>query len=248
MEDLLLDQECNHQNIDIAGVKVADLGSRELIGIMHARLANDQKTALLFANANLIVQCWDMLDWFHREEVLIVSDGVAMDIAALLIHGYSFSENLNGTDFCPALFASMLPPRKIFLIGGRPGVAEKAGEVIRQRFGQVIVGCVDGFDQLRAKDICSQINASGAEIVLVALGNPRQEAWIRKHFESIDSRLIIGVGALLDFLTGTVPRAPIWVRRMRGEWLFRLCLEPKRLLKRYSLDMFRFLYLALRYR
>jgi beta-1,4-glucosyltransferase len=95
--------------------------------------------------------------------------------------------------------------------------------------------------------LCQRINASGADIVLVALGNPRQEEWIRQNMGALNANLLVSVGALLDFLSGGVRRAPMWVQKIRFEWLYRLAQEPQRLLRRYTVDIARFLYLCLRY-
>jgi exopolysaccharide biosynthesis WecB/TagA/CpsF family protein len=78
--------------------------------------------------------------------------------------------------------------------------------------------------------------------VLVALGNPLQEQWIDDHQEGLGVPLLIGVGALFDFLAGRVPRAPQWVLRLRSEWLFRLLVEPRRLWRRYVTGNPRFLW------
>jgi len=79
------------------------------------------------------------------------------------------------------------------------------------------------------------IRASGATLLLVALGNPAQELWIGRHLAATGVQVAFGVGALFDFLAGEVSRAPAFVRRTRLEWAWRLMLEPKRLFRRYVL-------------
>jgi len=79
-------------------------------------------------------------------------------------------------------------------------------------------------------------------VLLVARGNPLQELWIDQNLPRLDVRLAIGVGALFDFLAGRVVRAPRWVRKMRGEWVYRLWLEPKRLWRRYLVGNVRFVW------
>jgi len=232
--------------IALGGINVQSLRQTELVSLLVSRIEKNTKTSLVFANANLVVQCQEMRDWLNSDRVVVVNDGVAMDIGAKLVHGERFIENLNGTDFTPALLSGLESKRRIFLVGGRPGVARCASDVIEQRFGQPVVGVADGFEELREALLFERIRNSGAEIILVALGNPRQEAWIRDNWDQIDAPLVIGVGALFDFLSGTIPRAPMWVRRIRMEWLFRLMLEPKRLLKRYTVDVARFMFLIMK--
>nr|WP_245848431.1 WecB/TagA/CpsF family glycosyltransferase [Actibacterium ureilyticum] len=79
------------------------------------------------------------------------------------------------------------------------------------------------------------INGSGADIVLVAMGAPLQELWIDRNARHLSAGLILGVGGLFDFLAGTVRRAPLWVRKARMEWVWRLAMEPRRLARRYLL-------------
>jgi beta-1,4-glucosyltransferase len=183
-----------------------------------------------------------------QEPALIVNDGVGMDLAAMVIHGRRYRENLNGTDFVPLLLARLKGQHKLFLLGGKPGIARTAGAAIDRKFGHQVVGCADGYADLKSPLLVQEMNASGADIVLIALGNPLQEQWMAEHLSSLRAGLLIGVGALFDFLSGDKQRAPQWVRRLRCEWLFRLCLEPRRLLRRYTWDVLLFLFLCLRYR
>jgi beta-1,4-glucosyltransferase len=96
--------------------------------------------------------------------------------------------------------------------------------------------------------LVESINRSQAEVVLVALGNPIQEEWILANREALDANVVVGVGALFDFWSGDKPRAPLLVQRVRLEWLYRLCLEPRRLLRRYTVDIMAFLVLCNKYR
>lgn len=230
----------------LGGFSVLSTGAVALAAYLGWRLEAGVKSVLLFANANLVVQCRDLAEWMSAEPVILVNDGVAMDAAAKLVHGRKFTENLNGTDFTPYLLGKLGAPQRLFLLGGRPGVAEQAGRVIAERFGHEIVGCSDGFEGLRDALLLDRINASGAQIILVALGNPRQEQWIHLHHKELSAPLILGIGALFDFMSGNIKRAPLWVQRMRCEWLFRLSREPRRLLKRYTVDTLLFFWLVFR--
>ncbi|MDY7576654.1 WecB/TagA/CpsF family glycosyltransferase [Actimicrobium sp. CCI2.3] len=221
-----------------------NLAERLLSNIYHQK-----KSVLLFANTNFIVTCRFILEYTKDPSVLIVSDGVGMDIAARLLHGTSFEENLNGTDFTPFLFQSGTRPLRVFLLGGKPDVIQSAGKFVEEKLGQVIVGWCDGYGGLRdAKDIEGSINDANPDVVLVALGNPLQEKWIIEHRDKINASLLIGVGALFDFWSGDKARAPRMVQRLRLEWLYRLFLEPRRLLRRYTIDILVFLRQCYRYR
>jgi beta-1,4-glucosyltransferase len=233
--------------LPLAGYPVFSTSYDELCAMLQTRLRASLKTALVFANTNFVVQCRPMRPWLNGEDVIVVNDGVGMDIASLLSHGRRYRKNLNGTDFMPHLLKTMADPHRIFLLGGKPGIAEKAGAVIAKQSGQEIVGTCDGYSGLKPDQLCEQINATGADIVLVAMGNPIQEEWIRQHMGQIHAKLFISVGGLFDFLSGSAKRAPVWVQRLRMEWFFRLCQEPRRMLRRYTVDIAQFLWLCVSY-
>lgn len=238
----------SQQCLPLAGYAIRSMPSVHLSAQLRRRMDSADRTALLFANTNFVLQCEGIRDWVNSDEVILVNDGVGLDIAAKWLHGQRFAFNLNGTDFLPFLLQDLPRPYKIFLMGAKPGVAEKAGEVIARRFGHAVVGCLDGYVQLPPAMLHQKINASGADIVLVAMGNPRQEQWIHDNMPQLSATLLMGVGAGFDFLAGGVRRAPLWVQRARLEWLFRLAQEPRRLAKRYSIDIVRFLLLCRQHR
>jgi beta-1,4-glucosyltransferase len=235
-------------SISLAGLPILSTTSAKLSTLLQQRLQRHQKTSLVFANTNLVMQCPHLRTWLQDEEVVVVNDGVGVDIAALLFAGKRFKENLNGTDFSPYLLKDLKTPHKLFLLGGAAGVAEKAGSVIEREYGHQVVGIQDGFAAVPSLLLINRINASGADVVLVALGNPRQEEWVRAHSPQLSASLLMCVGALFDFLSGNVHRAPRWMQAFRLEWLFRLGREPRRLLRRYTLDIALFFILCLRYR
>lgn len=208
-------------------------------------LRRDEQVVLFFANTNFIVQCEPLRARIAAQRnVLIANDGIGLDIGAWLVHRRRFVENLNGTDFIPPLLVQANRP--VFLVGARPGIAVRAADELRRLHGLTVVGACDGFDDVADREgLVATINAAGAEVVLVALGNPGQERWILDHRDRLDAKLLIGVGALFDFLAGDMPRAPHLMRRMRLEWLYRLGIEPRRLMRRYTVDIGRFLVLCL---
>jgi len=223
----------------------ADALATRLLRVVEQR----GQTLLIFANTNLVVKCRFLLDHVKDPGVLLVNDGIGLDIAAKLLHGKRFAANLNGTDFTPLLFSRSPRPLKVFMVGGRPEILARAVKHVEQRLGQQVVGSCDGYDGLRtAHDIDQRINASGAEVVLVAMGNPIQERWMLEHRAAVNANILMGVGALFDFWAGDKPRAPKLVQRLRLEWLFRLSLEPRRLLRRYTWDILVFLRMCFKYR
>lgn len=237
------------KTISIAGYPVVRTERQSLAQRLRVTLQARKKVALFFANTNFVVQCRDQLPRLQDEGVIVVNDGVGLDIAAFLQGGERFLENLNGTDFVPYFFSSCERPLRVFLVGGKPAVLQRAADHARQKLGQEVVGVCDGYDDLRKRhDLIAAINRATPDVVLVALGNPIQEAWILKHRSALDAGVVMGVGALFDFWAGSKKRAPALVQSLRLEWLYRLCLEPRRLGQRYTVDILRFLVHCYRYR
>ena len=170
-----------------------------------------------------------------RTADLLLPDGIGVSLAAKM-DGKELTANLNGTDLVPALLAKAASRGKsVFLFGGTPGTAEAAALALMAKApGLRIAGTRDGFAGARNdQEVIDDINASGADIVLVALGVPMQELWLHRNAALLDAGLTLGVGALFDFLAGNVRRAPAIVRKARCEWIWRLAMEPKRMANRY---------------
>lgn len=201
--------------------------------------------SLFFLNAhcfNISVQNSHYQGALNQADLLL-NDGIGIKIGAWL-NKTPIKANLNGTDLIPKILSqASLDKKKIFLLGGKPGVAEKAAHQLKKQIpGIEIVGVLDGY----IKDphvIIDAINKSQASVLVVGMGVPLQELFIAQNKEKLSSvKLAIAGGAILDFISGEVPRAPQWLRRLSLEWLYRLLLEPRRLWKRYILGNVEFLY------
>lgn len=234
------------KKLPIAGFPVREAAPAELAVHLLSALKNGQKITLLFANSNFIVKCKRLLHLMHDDRVVIVNDGVGMDIAARMLHGREFKANLNGTDFTPYLFHQSESPLKVFMYGGKPEVVQKAAAHVSEQLGQTVVGYCNGYEAISPDDLIEAINRSDAEVLLVALGNPLQEEWILQNRDALDVPIVSGVGALFDFWAGDKPRAPAFIQNIRMEWCYRLCLEPRRLMRRYTIDVLVFLMACLR--
>ena len=179
----------------------------------------------------------------------VLPDGIGVELAARM-QGNRLAENLNGTDFTPALLAEAARRGKsVFLLGGRPGTAQAAADRLCLTIpGLKIAGTLNGYQDAQNEDAAIHtINASGADILLVALGVPLQELWLDRNGARLSPQLRLGVGALFDFLAGNVKRAPKPVRRARAEWVWRLAIEPRRMARRYLIGNVTFLARAMRH-
>ena len=120
--------------------------------------------------------------------------------------------------------------RRVYFFGSAPGVAEKAKAKAEQLYpGIEIVGVRDGFFSADMNDaIISDIRTARPDLLLVALGVPKQEKWIHEHLAALGVPVAIGVGGTLDVMAGVMKRAPRWMQKAKLEWLFRGMLQPKR--------------------
>lgn len=231
----------------IAGFMIRRTTTRIAVRFLIRQWRHRRRTIVFFANANFVTQCGHLRQTIaESSDVILLNDGLALNLAALLRSGAGFPENLNGTDFTPAFLSRLDPGARVFLLGGRPGVAQAAAEAIH-RFSQVyIAGHADGYSIWEDEaGVIQQINRAKPDILLVALGNPLQEEWILRNRTSLQVPLILAVGAWFDFISGHTPRAPHMLRRLRLEWAYRLMREPRRLTGRYTVGILRFFSMAI---
>jgi exopolysaccharide biosynthesis WecB/TagA/CpsF family protein len=181
---------------------------------------------------------------------LVLNDGKGVMMGAVIL-GTPFPQDLNGNFFTPLLLRRAAEKGwSVFFYGARPGVAERAASELRKEItGLDIVGVRDGFTPPgQEEELLQAIRDSGAHLLLVGLGNPRQELWLDRYLDKTGARIGAGVGAFFDFQAGAIPRAPEWMNRLGLEWLYRLVLEPKRLWHRYVVGNPVFLWRVLRER
>lgn len=170
-----------------------------------------------------------------KDSDVLLPDGSGIRLAAR-IAGTDTGDNLNGTDLFPGLCeAAAAAGTPIFLLGGTPDVAALAAAEMQKRYPTLIVaGTHHGyFDDEAASGVIATINASGAGMLFVGFGVPRQEQWIARFRAQIAVPVVLGVGGLFDYYSNRIPRAPALIRRFGCEWVWRLAQEPRRLAGRY---------------
>jgi len=143
------------------------------------------------------------------------------------MRGLRLLDNLNGTDLVPDFLRRQTGIR-CFLVGSAPDRIGRAAETFRQLFpNSVLVGTHHGYlDERSSLTVVKAINAAAPDVILVGMGNPLQERWIMRYRARIHAPLCIGVGGLLEYWTGSLDRAPLWMRRLGIEWLHILSRQP----------------------
>lgn len=222
---------------EILGLPICDLGWADAFTFVNA-LAEVPvgQTVISFMNAhNANVMFKDRAYREALDRHLVLPDGIGVDIASMVAHGAPFPANLNGTDFVPSLLTYMTRPKRIGLIGARPEILLRAAQNFEAHapWHEIIPLHHGYFHEDQSAEILAEAARLKLDILIVAMGTPRQEKWIDHYIRPEHARLVLGVGALFDFVAGEVPRAPMFVRKMRVEWFYRFLQEPRRLAGRY---------------
>ncbi|OYW77333.1 MAG: hypothetical protein B7Z37_04620 [Verrucomicrobia bacterium 12-59-8] len=173
---------------------------------------------------------------------LVVCDGTPLVWLSKLLRR-PLPERVAGSDLVPQLLArAEREGWRVFFLGGEPRTLKQAVRNIESKHPNIqIAGSYSPpfapLDRMDHEGICERVREAKPEVLLVSFGCPKQEKWIARNYAALGVPVCIGVGATVDFLAGTVRRAPRWMQVAGMEWVFRLAQEPRRLLKRYSTDL-----------
>lgn len=234
------------------GVDIVNTTMAEALDWIEQRVRQQQKALVAFVNpACLNIAYTDeayrrVLQ--HAERVL--PDGIGINIGCRLLN-QALLANVNGTDLFPRLCErAEQGGYSLYLLGGQPGVAALTATAMQQRYPKlVIAGVRDGyFSDQEEPQVIDAINHSGATVLLVGFGVPKQELWLARCRERLQPTVCLGIGGLFDYYSGRIPRAPVWLREIGMEWSWRLMQEPDRMWKRYIIGNPLFLYRVWRQR
>lgn len=236
--------------VDILGIPVDNVNMEEALLIVKDFLNTDGVHTIYTPNSEIMMaaQRDNYLKDILIQGDMLIADGAGVVLASKIL-GCKLPERVAGFDLVKNIFQiSSEIKLKFFLLGAKPGVAEEAAVNIINKFRYAeISGYHHGYFSDEEQDgIINQINSSGAEILLVALGAPRQEIWIHENKNKLKVKICIGVGGTLDIFAGKAVRAPEFFREHGLEWLYRLFKEPWRF--RRMLDIPRFLLLVIHHR
>lgn len=177
---------------------------------------------------------------------VVYCDGAGVLLASNLL-GQPLPSRLTAADWFEDLLGFLAEKDcGVFLLGGEPGIAEKALQTIAQRLPQhTVVGVHHGYilkDEALEAAVIAQINAARPDLLIVGFGTPLQELWIERHRQNLQVPAIYAIGATMDYVAGKIPRCPPWMGQAGLEWLYRLCIEPQRLFRRYVVGNPQFLW------
>jgi len=221
-------------NQKILGVRVDLVNENEILDQIDETIRNNQKLQIATVNNEFIVEAQknsqfkSVLDTTN----LNICDSTGLCYALRLFYGKR-TARIPGADLFETICAHCQKnDYSVFFLGGKKSIASRAASRVNQRYKNLkIVGVVDGIAILpnqKNPALIEQINRSGANIVFVALGAPKQELWIANNLKDLNANCFLGIGGTLDYVSGDLRRAPAWVRRIGMEWFVRLIRQPSR--------------------
>ncbi len=234
----------SRKTIEILGVNVDSITFEKAVEAAENMVKTDGVSMIFTPNPEIIMcakEDGELKDILNSAD-LCTADGIGVVYASKILK-QPVPERVAGFDLVCALLERLAKSGEgVFLFGAKPGVAETAKEKLGEKYpGIAVVGTHDGY--FKAEDepgIVEEINASGAKLLLVCLGAPKQEKWIAKHKDELKVNLCMGVGGTLDVFAGTAKRAPKIFIKLNLEWFYRLLKQPSRIGRYAALPKFVF--------
>ena len=241
-----------NQRIRIGQIEIDVLTFVEALDAIDRLVVGRQGGMVFTPNVDHIVNAErsDAFRLAYRAASLSLVDGQPLVWVARRL-GTPLPEKISGSDLVwPLLERAAIRDWRVYLLGGGQGVAEKAATILREKLGVHLVGfaapMIETGNHEHHLEVVAHMRHARPDLVLVALGSPKQELLIHDIADEMRPAVFLGVGAALDFLVGAAPRAPTWMSRAGLEWLYRLIREPRRMWRRYLVDDVKFLDILLR--
>lgn len=222
---------------------------KELVEKLIINTENKLKKCYFAINPDCVLKYFENEDYkkmlLNKENIVYV-DGIGVIYTQRFLKLPVAKERIATTDLFPELIETLSNQKsslKVFLLGGKGDTAKKVIDNFSRKYPNIkFSGYRDGYFTLEEEDnVINQINNSQTDILFVGFGTPLQEKWINKNYEKLNAKTFVTCGGLFDYYSGNVKRAPLLVRKLGLEWLFRLVQEPKRLYKRYIFGNIKFI-------
>jgi N-acetylglucosaminyldiphosphoundecaprenol N-acetyl-beta-D-mannosaminyltransferase len=227
------------QTVEILGVPVMATTWVELREEVMRRIAAHVQTTVMYANIHVVNTAQNVpeLRAALADADLLYCDGEGIRLAAAVL-GHDLPERITGAEFIYDLARRLgEAQRSIYWIGGAPGVTQQALDVLASQNPSLrVAGAQHGFFAKHGPEsdaVVAQINAAAPDLLIVGMGTPIQELWVREHRARIHAPVIWCIGATADFVTGVQTRGPALLTQHGFEWLARFAYEPRRMFRRY---------------
>lgn len=225
------------------GIYMDGISMNYALSKTRSRIINGAGSAMV-VTANALCMYRTRKDPVYRDVLkrswLTLPDGAGL-VWAMKLLGIPVVERVAGIDFMHGLSRlSAAEGWPVYLLGSKPGVADEAGEKLTELYpGLIVAGTRDGyFSEEEDKEVLQDIKGSGAKVLFVAFGMPKQELWLDRYLPEMDGVIGVGVGGSLDVVSGRLKRAPYGWQKIGMEWLYRLIQEPKRFRQDLDLGLF----------
>ena len=228
--------------VEILGVKVDRVTFNEALDIAEGFVKTDGVSTIFTPNAEIVMCAQndaEMMDILNNAD-MCTADGIGVVYGAKILKN-PIPERVAGFDLVCGLLERLANTGEgVFLFGAKPGVAEAAKAKMEEKYpGLSVVGCRNGYFKPEDEaEIVQQINESGAKLLLVCLGAPKQEKWITAHKDELKTNLCMGVGGTLDVFAGVAKRAPKIFIKLNLEWAYRIIKNPSRIGRFMALPKF----------
>ncbi|MGH9826401.1 MAG: WecB/TagA/CpsF family glycosyltransferase [Blastocatellia bacterium] len=234
----------------IGGVRVNNLVESDVVRIISEAVRSGRSGYMAVVNASKLVLATRDRRLAEALETadIVTADGMSVVWASRLL-GNPLKARVTGIDTFETLVAACDSAGwSVYFLGSRQeSVAETVRHFSARHPGLKTAGFRDGyFDDENSCQVVADINNSGADLLFVGMGSPRQELWIRENLAETGVKFALGVGGSFDHFSGLVKRAPVWMQRAGLEWLHRLAMEPGRLWRRYLIGNTAFIWLVLK--
>lgn len=230
--------------IDILGVPIHRVTMREALEKISRFVSSDEVHFVFTPNPEIIMLAKENAKLLSilKKASLVVPDGIGVVIASRLQKGKALKERVAGYDLVQNTMKEAVEKGySYYFLGSKPGIAKEAAKKMEERYpGLQIMGTRDGyFSPEETLEIVEDINRSEANILLVALGAPKQEIWIDENKHLLKHvKVLIGVGGSLDVMAGAAKRAPLVFQKVGLEWFYRLIMQPTRIKRMMVLPQF----------
>lgn len=230
------------KEVKILGVKIHKVTMSEAFNVFLNLLNQNTCQTIFTPNTEIVMAAQEdkELKTILAQGDLVIPDGIGL-IYASNIHNLGLEERVPGVELMDKMLKFCHTTKKtVFILGGKPGVADRAAENILSEYPNIKVkGTQDGYfsedDELKVID---KINDVRPDVLFVALGAPKQEKWIYKHKKILNVKVAMGVGGGVDIWAGTAKRAPKVFIDMHLEWFYRLVMNPSRFGRMLSIPKF----------
>lgn len=227
---------------DVLGVPVDAVDLRSVLEYVRNVLASDTTHVIAAVNPEKVIAAQENPALLRALEgaTLVIPDGIGVVAAARLL-GKGHMSRVPGSDLMPELCQLAAAENKsVFLYGAKPNIASRAATLLQERYpGLEVAGTQHGYvAEGDMEQLVETINASGANILFVGLGSPRQEFWMEHYRERLTVQVCQGVGGTFDAICGNPKRAPRVIQKIYLEWLYRLVSQPKRANRQSALPRF----------